>query len=245
MRRTLKLTALFLFAGSAIASHAVVVMDQIGPDSSSLIGEFFTSQRFEAASAGNDVGAIDNFSVTSSQLVLTQVEAVVVGFTNTGPFTGFQNVQSWSVEVYSSVAAGATNLTGNVASVTLTPAQVSLNTAFAASIANSALITIPVTLTLPSAGTYWIAVIGRLDSANGQVGIAASNYVPGFPNGTNAEFINPAGGFQLPGNHDLVLDQNGRPVNLAYRVNAVPEPATMAALGMGAVALLARRRRKA
>jgi len=224
--------------------HAAVVMDQIGTSQSDLdlsveTGNTFTSQRFESTMNSFDIGAIDDFTVNASQLNVTQVQAVFQGFSNLGPFTGFNNVSNWAVEIYTSVSAAAGNLNG-FRRADLAPGVVTLNTGYAPGLANSALVTLPVNLVLPSAGTYWIGVIATMPSTNGQVGVHNSLYAAGFPNGLNGMLVNPNGGFQMTNNQQA----SDPPSNFAYRVTAVPEPASMAALALGAAALI-RRRRKA
>ena len=238
MQSSLRFAALIVLGTTAVASQAVVVMDQIGSDPTNLTGDVFISQRFETGTSATpfSAAALDDFSVTASQLSLTQVQAFVIGFPGASSFQGFNNIQNWEVDIYNSVAAGASNLTGNVASQVVAPGGVTLNTGYASSIQNSALLTIPVSITLPSAGTYWVSVIGRMDSQFGQIGVGSST--SGTPGGNNGFIVNPGGGFGLTNN------QQNEQVNFAYRVTAVPEPASMAALALGAAALL-RRRRKA
>jgi hypothetical protein len=241
MRRNLKLTAVLVLAGSAVASQAVIVMDQVGTQAN-VTESVNVSMRFDTANVGYSSAAIDDFSVTSGQVRLTQIEAVVLGFNGTSAFSSFQNVQSWNVEIYNSVGAAVGNLTGNVASQTFLPGAVTLNTSYYTGtppIANVALLTIPVNILLPSAGTYWIGVVGRLDSTSGQVGVGSTSFAAGFPNNNNGTIVNPGGSFLLEDN------QLNTGENFGYRINAVPEPATMAALAIGAAGLLARRRRKA
>jgi hypothetical protein len=65
----------------------------------------------------------------------------------------------------------------------------------------------------------------------------------GVPGGANAWQASPGGGFAFPGG----MQQINPASNLAYRLNGtvVPEPGTMAVIGLGLAGLIARRRRKA
>jgi hypothetical protein len=237
MRYTL---IVFALAALSAGASAQVLMDQIGANPADLNGVASASQDFETSNNGFDIGAIDDFTIASSKNIV-KVEAVLFGFNG---FTSYSAVTNYRVEFYSSVAAGAGNLVGNVASQIVGPGSVTLNTTYVTGFPNIALATIPVNVNLV-AGTYWVGVIPVMDftnaagGTNGQLGIEQSIFGAGFPNGSNGFQVNPNGGFAFSGNQSALSQ------NLAYRLTAapVPEPMSMTAIAMGLGALAVRRRR--
>ncbi len=236
MRRIAMLSTLFAFASSAVFAQ-VIVMDQIGsnPADTGSSQVIYASQDFETSFDTFDIGLIDDFN--SPGLPLVKIE-FVGGIWNTGS-PSWNNIQFYRVEFYSSVAAAASNLTGDVASVTVPTSAVSVDTSPYPNDPNlRALVSIPLPNVNVGTGQRWVAVIPRMDfSPNGQVGVATSAYASANPGGNNMTHVNPGGGFGLPGN------QQAYSFNAAYRINAVPEPASVLALLAG-LGLLAGRRKK-
>jgi len=224
------LTGALLTVGIASATNAAVIFDQI--DVFSETGTGFASQFFEPANAAFNIGAIDDFSVTGGNGSLTGVDAVVVGF---GGFTSLANVTSWTVQIYSSTAAAAGNLIGDVASVGgLTAVSAAYGTGPNRFLISLNLIGSGVNL---ANGNYWIAVIPNMPfgGGGGQLGqvVSATNAGPGPAlNGVQA---NPGGGFGFVGG--LSASNN----NFALRISAVPAPGAIALLGLAG--LVSRRRR--
>ncbi|BBO22434.1 MAG: PEP-CTERM sorting domain-containing protein [Fimbriimonadaceae bacterium] len=230
-----RIAVLCLAATVSSFASAVVIMDQIGanPADVSATGTA-ASQDFETSLDAYDIGVLDNFN-TTAQTTITSVDAFMGGWNG---FTSFTNILFYRVEIFSSVAAAASSLTGDVGSATVGVGSAIVNTGYTGETA-SALVTLPVNIVVPTAGTYFVSVMGRMDfTPNGQVGIRGSNYAGAFPGGTDAMQANPGGGFQ---------QGTSFPTNsmAAYRIegSVVPEPTTMAGLGLALVAL-ARRRRK-
>jgi len=237
----LRLSAFVGALATVAASQAVVIMDQIGP-SNNVTGNIGTaSQRFEASFGGQfDAGALDNFTVTGSAFNITQVEAV---FASQAPGAGGFNystmVQNVAIEIYSSPTAAQANLNGDVVHQVLTSGY-SWNTAYTSQ-ASDALMTATVNFNL-NPGTYWLAVIPRADfgTANAQVFVYNSSYAGANPGGNDGWQANPGGG------SGSTLQHPTPPPNFAYRINgnAVPEPASLAVIGVGLAAVIRRRRSK-
>ena len=229
---------------SSPALGGIVIMDQIGPDSTFTDGQIsYASQDFEPAYDEYDIGALDDFQVDSATLNLTQLEAVVGGW---GVITNWDLVTGWRVEIYDSVAAAGTSLTGNMASDLFTPVEVSL-ASFGTDIlgGETFLATVPLDITLPGAGQYWVSLIPQNDfELNGQTGIIESAFT-GIPSNLNAHQANPNLGFGAGPSWPISHPDLGIPVDLAYRLEAIPEASTYLLFGLGTVGLLVWRRRKA
>ncbi len=226
----------------AAASQAVLVMDQLGPNftftDAPQVGR--ASQDFEAANNAFDVAMIDDFNVSASTLQLNQVQVAIGLFGGVTPL--HSNITAYRVEIYTSVAAAAANLVGNAGSQTVASGGVTTDlTGYTLNAAQPrARVTIPINIVLGGAGTYWIGVIPVFNFGGGagfgQSGVIDSSFA-GSPGGLNNFQVNPAGGFAIPGGANRLN-------NSGYQINAVPEPASMAALGLGALALIRRRRSK-
>jgi PEP-CTERM motif len=222
-----------LALGSVSSARADIIMDQIGPNPTFVQGmTAHTSQIFEAGLATFNIAVIDNFSITGGAKTLTEVDAAVVGF---GGFTAasYAAITAWNVEIYSSVAAAAGNLTGNVAAFSVAPGAVTVTKPFGTD-ALSALAAVPINVTLGN-GTYYVAVTPVLNFGSSQatIGVYESTFA-GTPSDSNAFQVNPAGGFGFPGN------QTALNVNAAYRIigtAAVPEPSVtvLASAGLAGV----------
>ena len=214
------------------------VLDQIGPNPSFIQGQnAFVSQRFEAPNNSFNSAVIDNFSITSPGTTLTEIDAAVLGF---GGFAGgdLKNITAVHVEIYSSIAAAASSLTGDVADINVAAADINVKAPYGND-KFSALAQLGVNVTL-GVGTYYLAVIPTLNfnDTGAEIGVYAST----FGGDSNAFQVNPGGGFGFTGNQ-LALG-----VNAAYRIlaqsAAVPEPSSLAMCGIAGVAgLVAARRR--
>ena len=226
------LAALCAVGTCVTQANAAVILDQLPADVNGQI--FPVSQFFDAGSASFNTGVIDDFSVGSAT-TLTSVSAALLGF---GGFTSssYSAISSYTVEIYSSVAAAAASLTGNVASVTLSPGAVTLTKPYTDNLA--ALVDIPVDIVL-AAGSYWVAVIPSLSfqSTNGaEIGIVDSG-------SGNSSQVNPAGGFGFTGNINALGAAAAYRIEGDATVTDAPEPASFTLLGVGLLGLGMLRRR--
>lgn len=223
--------------GISTASHAYIVFDQFG-DLSTIGGRANPCQRFPDAPAF-DIASLDDFTLSGGVGALTSVETLVV---EANGFTSIGNVQAWSVEIYSSVANAATSLSGNVLSATFAAgaSPVSVTPVFT----QSYLVQLDISGLGVSLGdgTYWISIIPRMPfgGGGGQIGVWQSGVNDGPSASPNAHYANPGLGFGV-GASGLWL-ANGNPLNLAYRIHAVPAPAALTLLGLAGLAGSRRRR---
>ena len=215
------LLTLTLALGSAAAcfsqARAVTVLDQIGSSGAAFTGLNAYSSQFFSDDPTFSLSAVDDFSA-SSILRLTNVTEATEGFNG---FTSYSNVTGYEVNIYSSLTAANDSLDGDVAHVLIGPADATVATSFSGD-ADSALISLPVSILLPRAGVFYLSVIADLSFGDGgQLGVYGSTGLPGaIPGGTNAYAENPGGDLGLPGNESALG------VDLAYRVTADAVPRT-------------------
>ena len=233
---------LALVSGVRATAHAAVVLDQILPAAAYPEYDGYTSQRFtDAGYAYANSAVVDDFTVTGNALDLTSISAVVTGFGFY--FKSFSNVANWEVAIYSSLTAARANVTGNVFDVTVPVSTATVGGTYAANGDNDALLTLPVNLQLPAAGTYYLGVMAQNSIyGNGEIGI----YDGGTAGGFNAYQEDPGAGVNFGGVTETAIGKDA-----AYEIiggpAAVPEPAAWAMLATGGIgaAFLARRRARA
>ena len=238
--RRLSLFALAL--GVSTAAHAGVVLNQILPPASYPEYDGYTSQRFtDAGYAYANSAVVDDFTVTGSTLDLNSISAVVTGFGFY--FSSFSKVSGWEVDIYSSLTAARTNVAGDVYDVTISVSAATVGGTYAANGDNDALLTLPVNLVLPAAGTYYLGVVAQNSIyGNGEIGI----YDGGTAGGFNAHQEDPGAAANFGGVTETAIGADA-----AYEIiggpAAAPEPSvwTMLAIGGLGAAFLVRRRTRA
>ena len=225
-------------AAAAVPAHADVLFDQISTDYTDANSYVWDSQQFDAPNSAYDVNLLDDFTLGASY-DLASVDAAIAGYNGFGSMSG---ITGYRVEIYSSIAAAASSLTGDVASVTVASGGVTTTSPFSMTWGPNGLVHIPVDISL-AAGTYYLGVMTiNSFSTNGQSGILIDPTKTG-----DAVQVNPNGGFGYAGG----IYATNPPSQASYRINGdlaaapAPEPATwgMMLLGFGAVGAVARRRK--
>jgi len=224
-----------------LSNHLAASYANIGPSN------IFTLNNACGCDPTFSSATIDQFTLGATSH-LTSVQAALVEIDQNDPsysvaphFGGFDKTQGYQVNVYSSAAAAATNLTGDVYSHEFAPTAPSFGaaldiagTGFAPYSSGSTLATFAIDATL-GAGTYWLSVISRNDpDIDGQESIFV-----GLSGTGSARLANPGGawvdafGFGV-GTQFAFSDLPGFASRAGYAVSGtVPEPASWALLITG------------
>jgi hypothetical protein len=223
-------------------AHAAAIMDQIGTS-----GAFFTGDNAETSENFSDfttydISMVDDFSI-SGATIITNASAAMLGFNG---FTSFSGLTGFDVNIYSSAAAANTSLTGDVYHATIPESLATITAPFSGD-ALSGLVSLPVTVALTTAGTYYVSILADGSfSGDGEVGVYGTTGLSGSnPGNVNAFQENPGGAFGFGG------EPSPLGVDAAYRLTGVSvhEPGTWAMMlgGFGALAgvRFLRRRRAA
>ncbi len=188
------LAAVFLLTLTASPSARAVttIMDQIGTTGSFFTGDnAATSENFSDFST-YDIATVDDFTVPAGGTTITNASAAMLGF---GGFTSFSLLTGYDVNIYSTVAKANASVTGDLFHTTIPVASATVTTPFSGD-AESGLVSLPVSITLP-AGTYYISILADGSfSGDGEVGVYEGTGLTGSkPGGVNAFQENPGGGF--------------------------------------------------
>ena len=236
MIHLLRSSILLLALGAASVVRADVVLDQIAaantyPRGASSKSGHFLEPQYNYFSAA----VVDDFTVSVTTLDLTSVSTILEA--EGGTFQSFGDIPGWEVAVYSSLAAAQNSLTGDVADVVVPAASATFTPGSNLNGDSNVLISLPINLVLPAAGTYYLGVMSRnpLDST-GWVNV----YVFGNAGGGNA-FSEAPGATNGVTSTALGADAAYRLIGQAA---PAPEPSTWALLlsGSGLLWLVSRRR---
>lgn len=213
-----------LFGAAFTVQGDTVIMDQIGQNPSVFVQHYGPNAETYLGDGGEPPGfplyteeGVDDFQAPASLLTLTNVSVVMVGGSSSN---GPVDAQGWEVNIYSSIAALQNSFSGDVAHVVL-PASAATLTGSLSNPYNtdaySALVSLPVHITLPAAGKYYVGVIPEMRFLPASMTYYSTSNVPGFsPAGNNAYEQSTLSGLSGPGG------------DLSYRVAAAPEPSTVA-----------------
>jgi hypothetical protein len=230
----LPLASVALACGGASTYAQTIILNQIGSSPAVFnSASSYASNSFTNGSTSSVL--VDDFVDPSSALDITDVSAAVVGFG--GTFVSLANVTGWEVSIYASMPTSTTSLVTPFSAIVPT-AGVTLKAPYDTS-AQSGLVSIPVNILLPTAGTYYLSVeaVNSL-TTNGEVGVYSTSTgflgspAP-FPSGGENDFeFTPGatGGIFNP----VTTSENG---DAAYEVAGVPEPSTWALVAAGGLAL--------
>ena len=201
----------------------------------------------EFSSAGIDTFTLGATShLTSVAAALIEINQNDESFSVPPHFGGFDKTNGYQVNIYSSAAAAASNLTGDIYTKTFAatdpsfsgPLTIDPAAGFLPFSAGSTLATLSIDTTL-AAGTYWLGVISLNDpDLDGQESIFV-----GLSGTGTAKLANPGGGWGAFFGPGTLFDVGGQ---AGYAVfGTVPEPASWALMigGFGLVGTVMRRRR--
>lgn len=237
--------ASFAVAGAASAD---VLFDQIGTGASTN-GFGYASQNIPDFAPDYNIIAIEDVQVSGSYN-LTSIDMIAFFFNTSTPDPA--NISGYQFAVYSAATGNGgstdTDNTGDVLNAHFDASAVTVTPDYG-SVTGNYLFHLDLTsanLTLNS-GQYWFGMSPDLEfGVGGQTAVSGGSLVDSGSAAMNGRQMNGGGGFGLAGNNAMAVNgTTGLGDNFAYRLegSAVPEPATLAILGFGALAAMKRRKR--
>lgn len=225
--------------GSVVTPPGVFVLNQIGDVASydlDAIPGPVPSQIFTDF-IGYDCMILEDFTVEAGELEVLNVSAL---FRAQSGFTGFQNVQGYSLNFFSSPTQAISGLSGDIASLFV----IAGSGAHVTEIIDPGgsheygLVSLNVNVSLPVIGQYWVGVSPVSASAvSGQFFLhSGGGAAPLVTGDAGAVFANPGEGFGLGPTSILARD-------FAYSISVVPEPSAAGMAILGVIGCLWRRRR--
>ncbi|MHC5022562.1 MAG: hypothetical protein ACYTGG_01445 [Planctomycetota bacterium] len=209
------------------AAGSIEVLDQIGGPGDVWMAPASSSSQFPPGQPQSAFSTVDNFIVTGEPVRITRIQAVVNGLQN---FVGFDLIQSWNVQIYSSLDAATSDYFGDSFSQSFdTPDDLTSGfSSFGGFASEIATFNVDVIL---EPGEYWLGVAMENDSAiNGTVGIRHSIVGDG-----PALFAVPSQGDSFPLGFAAAYSVTGM---------EVPGPAAASLFGLAALLAPTRRRRR-
>jgi hypothetical protein len=196
------------------SAHAAVLHDQLVTnlsDPDHVDNNIMLTQRFESGFTSLDIASLDDFTLTQASRI-TAISAQILGISYEGAFDPAQ-IQNYAFSIYSSPAAGASSLTGDVANLVVSPADVTITPYADLTTPSLAVFLVRASVDIPlAAGTYWLGVTPRLDfqpdsdftyilADAGQVGAGPVQVNPGaaFGFGASTSFSGTHTGFAIEG----------------------------------------------
>ncbi len=244
MKSTRFIISITAVAALSAISGAQAIFDQLGTGSGVDVNGF-ASQNIPDFAPNYNIMALEDITTTSAYK-LTSID--MVGFFYNTATPDPANITGWQFAVFSNAVGNGgttdTSNTGDVLNGTFASGAVTVTANFNGVTGNYLfhLDLSSANMTL-AAGTYWFGMAADLPfGTGGQLAVAGNTMSDASSGALNARQMNGGGGFAITGNNAATDPA----ANLSYRLNGapVPEPASMAALGLGALALIRKRRNR-
>ncbi len=183
-----------------------------------------------------DCTVLEDFTITGSELRISHVSAL---FRAQAGFITFQDIQGYYLNFFSIPDLAATSLTGDVASIVISPGAGASVTPVADSSGTYeyGLVSLNVDIPMPSAGNYWVGLSLKSSVTTDQFLLMHSGAVGVVtPGNANGRLANPGLGLGAGALSGLNRDY-------AYALTTAPEPGSVMLSIIAACGWLCRRRR--